>query len=129
VSPMKTAAVILAVSGGGVLGALLRLAVSECCRRLLAPSWVFLGTTVVNLAGCFAIGVLGMMALRGMGPSPLWSRFLITGFLGSLTTFSAFAFETTQLLEGQRFGPALLHVVVNVVAGLMLVKAGMMIVR
>lgn len=122
---INSLAAILAVASGGVVGALLRFAVNETVRRVVASSWVFAGTAAVNLAGCFAVGIVGTVAVRSDWLSPFWSRFLITGLLGSLTTFSAFAFETTELFRSGRSGPALMHIGINLCAGLLLVYAGM----
>jgi CrcB protein len=124
---MKTLPLILAVGGGGAIGALLRLMTWEMTKRIVSPQWVFVSTVIVNLTGCLAIGVLGVCAARNAGWSPLTYRFLITGILGSLTTFSTFAFETIELLNQNRAGAALLHVVTNLVVGLALVWCGMLI--
>ena len=127
IEPMKSIPLILAVGGGGFLGAILRMLVCDFTKRIASAQWAFAGTIIVNLAGCLAIGVLGVLAARNIGFSPLTYRFLITGILGSLTTFSTFAFETIELLQQDRFWSALINVGANLLAGLALVWCGMMI--
>ena len=55
------------------------------------------GTLIVNVAGCFLIGALMQAALSSASFSPTLRLTLTTGFLGGLTTYSAFAFETMNL--------------------------------
>ena len=124
---MKSIPLILAVGGGGFLGAILRMLVCDFTKRIASAQWAFAGTIIVNLAGCLAIGVLGVLAARNIGLSALTYRFLITGILGSLTTFSTFAFETIELLQQDRFGSALTNVAANLLAGLALVWCRMTI--
>ena len=67
----------------------------------------------VNLIGCFAIGVFATIATRTSVFSPLAQTCLITGLLGSLTTFSTFAFESLSLMQTGRFGAAVVNMSVN----------------
>lgn len=83
---------LLAVAFGGAGGALARWGVT-----LLGRSWGFppAATVVVNVAGCFALGVLTSTAAAGSAPSPLRAG-LAVGFLGAFTTFSTYAVEVVQ---------------------------------
>lgn len=67
------------------------------------------GTLIVNVAGCFLIGAVAQAALALANFPPTLRLALITGFMGGLTTYSSFAFETTKLAEQGRFGAALLN--------------------
>jgi CrcB protein len=73
-----------------------------------------LGTLLANLAGCYLIGLA--IAYLGTRPmlAPEWRLFLVTGFLGGLTTFSTFSAEVVTLLQSGRlmwaFGALALHV-------------------
>lgn len=110
---------IAIVGCGGCFGAISRMLVASFVRRKL-PAYPFLGTLAVNLLGCFLIGLLVGMIPRD---SPL-RLLLITGFLGSLTTFSTFGMESVALCRQQQFGTALLYVCANVFVGCAAVWAG-----
>ena len=61
-----------------------------------------LGTLIANLLGGYLIGLAIAFFMQHPGLSPEWRLFIITGFLGGLTTFSTFSAETiTLLLRGQ----------------------------
>jgi CrcB protein len=88
-----------------------------------------LGTFTVNVVGSFIIGfVMVMFSARGLFDSRL-RVVLTTGFLGGFTTFSAFAFETTNLLD--RRDPALtaLYIVGTIGVGLLACWLGILSAR
>jgi CrcB protein len=61
-----------------------------------------LGTLAANLVGGYLIGLAVAFFMQHPGLSPEWRLFIITGFLGGLTTFSTFSAETvTLLMRGQ----------------------------
>jgi fluoride exporter len=70
------------------------------------------GTLIVNLAGCFAMGAL-MHAALTLSWSPAARAAIAVGFLGGLTTYSSFNYETTRMLEEGAVGPAALNVAVT----------------
>lgn len=103
-SPMSSYLTPLLVALGGALGALTRYTVTLVAASFLGSSFPY-GTLVVNGAGSFLIGLLAFFFTQCF-PSPLASAFLVTGFLGGLTTFSSMMneimqfFLAGQLLEG-----------------------------
>lgn len=107
--------VVLLVSVGGVLGALGRYGVAEV---LPTANWPW-ATLVVNLVGSLAIGLLVPLL-----PESRWRPFLVTGFLGGFTTFSALALDATVLLDGGQAVLALAYIAVSVLGGLLLAAAG-----
>ncbi|MCH2210568.1 MAG: fluoride efflux transporter CrcB [Fuerstiella sp.] len=115
----------LAVGIGGFVGAMLRFYISSAINRVAGDELGFVGTLTVNLIGCFLIGTLAVVVLRTTHLSPHSQRVLITGLLGSLTTFSTFALECMNLLHSGRLGALTVNVVTNVVAGILLVWVGM----
>lgn len=122
---MSTGAVQAALVGaGGMVGALARYGLGGLVHRMAPLASFPIGTLVVNLAGCFAIGVLAGMADFQQKLGPELRTFLFIGVLGGFTTFSTFGFETVALLRDGEIGRALLNVGVQVVAGLGLVWAG-----
>ena len=74
------------------------------------------GTLVVNLAGCFLIAVI-MHTAFALSWSPTVRGALTIGFLGGLTTYSSFNYETSSLLQAGSTGPALLNAAVTIVGG------------
>lgn len=116
---------MLAVALGSALGGVLRWALGAW----LNPLWLGfpLGTLLVNCVGGFLIG----MALLGFEhwPLALPRAFFITGFLGGLTTFSAFSGESLQLLHRGQVALAGLHAAAHVVGALACCAAGFALAR
>jgi CrcB protein len=113
------------VSIGAALGALTRWQAGV----MFNTRWVGfpLGTLLVNLVGGFLIG----MALEWFGrqPNELLKLLLVTGFLGGLTTFSAFSGESLALLKTGQLGMALAHTLAHVAGSLFAAWAGMRLVQ
>ena len=114
---------ILAVGIGGFVGAAARYAVTGLMQRAF-PAFLPLGTLVVNIVGCFAIGVAMACVAERVLVSEAWRLFLVTGILGGLTTFSAFGYESVELLREQELRLAVFNVAANVVLGLTAVWLG-----
>jgi CrcB protein len=114
---MNAVASVLAVSLGAALGALGRWGLSLWLSAGGLLPW---GTLVANLVGGYLIGVaLGVFqALPEL--DPVWKLLLVTGFLGGLTTFSAFSAEVVGFLTQGRpilaLTTALLHVAGSLLA-------------
>jgi len=117
--------VIIAI--GGVIGALARYAAVVLLGNDDLSAWPW-DTLTVNLVGALVIGVLADSSLVKTGPH--WvGPFVITGFLGGFTTFSAFALETGTLLDAGRAPVAAAYVLVTMVGGLLAVRLGVLIGR
>lgn len=115
---------ILYIVIGGAIGAVLRYGVSSWSATAYGTGFPF-GTLIVNLVGCFLIGlVFGLGESRGI--NPLFRIFFITGFLGALTTFSSYALET---MNSGDMKLAIANIAVNNIGGLILVKVGLMLAR
>ena len=116
---------MLAVALGSALGGMLRWAVG----LWLNPVWLGfpLGTLLVNCTGGFIIG----LALVGFDhwPAALPRAFVITGFLGGLTTFSAFSGESLQLLQRGQATMAALHAAAHVIGSLACAAVGFALAR
>lgn len=104
----------LAVFVGAGLGAWLRWAAGLWLNA--AWSGFPLGTLAVNCVGGLLIGAAALWFSRM--PDEFWRLLLVTGFLGGLTTFSAFSAESLQLLLGGRWGLALAHTLAHVAGAL-----------
>lgn len=81
------------------------------------------GTLVVNVLGCLAIGVLGKLFLHGQTHN-LARAALVVGFCGGFTTFSTFSYETFGLLNGGEWTRALGYVGASVATCLIATAAG-----
>lgn len=83
------------VVAGGLIGCLARYACSGLANRGDFPH----GTLIVNVLGCFLVGVLYFGGLAGGWLSPEVRAVALVGFLGGFTTMSAFAVETLAFME------------------------------
>src|SRR5690242_12152949 len=101
---------------GAAIGGAVRYALSS------AIGWRFggrlpLGTMLVNVSGCFLIGVLATLLTERLDVHPNWRLFLVVGVLGGYTTFSSFEYETYQAMrDGERW-MGLIYVVGSVAVG------------
>ena len=122
-----SAAGFAAVGVGAALGAWLRWALGLALNHVL-PLFP-LGTLLANLVGGYLIGVsMGWIAQTG-AMSPELRLFVITGFLGGLTTFSTFSAESLSLLQAGRYEVALLHVAGHLAGSILLTLLGLWTVR
>jgi CrcB protein len=109
-------ATLFSVALGGAAGALSRYAVTAALSGPTGRPGMPWGVLLVNLTGCLAAGLIGgALAARG-GSDPL-RLLLITGFLGSFTTYSAFGLDAYRLVEAGRWGVAGWYAAVTLVAG------------
>lgn len=121
------AAGFLAVGAGAVLGAWLRWFLSLTLNGLL-PN-LPLGTLTVNLAGGLLIGIAVELFTLHPVLAPELRLFVITGFLGSLTTFSAFSAEAAGLLQRGQFGWAFALIGAHLLGSLAMTLLGIAIAR
>jgi len=120
---------ILLVMLGGSLGALSRYGVSLLAASLFGGRFPW-GTLIVNLSGCFLIGLSFSLADRGFSiMSPSARLFFVTGYLGALTTFSTYGLETVNAMQAETHLITLANVLSNNVLGAALVFLGMWIGR
>ena len=115
----------VAVSIGAALGALTRWQAGV----LFNTRWAGfpLGTLLVNLVGGLLIGVA--LEWFGRQPNELMKLLLVTGFLGGLTTFSAFSGESLTLLRHGEVGMAIAHTMAHVLGSLLAAWLGMRLVQ
>jgi CrcB protein len=115
----------VAVAIGGALGSIARHAVN----RLVHEQWLTTrfpaATIVVNVTGCFVIGLLaGLVAAERIALRVHWREFIFVGMLGGYTTFSTFGMDTFLLTRTHSVGYAAINIVSQVAGGLAAVWVG-----
>ena len=115
---------LLLVGIGGGIGSILRYLTSVFVGRHFNSAFP-LATFLVNIAGCFLIGLLVTMVEKQAWADNSFRYLFITGFCGGFTTFSAFAHENVNLLNSQQSFIAFAYIAASVVAGLLAVWLGM----
>ncbi len=118
----------LAIFIGGGLGAITRWAIGVGSKAVWPGAALPVGTLIVNVAGCFALGLLSERFALGAGLSAPLRAGLTTGFLGGLTTFSTFGNESARLWS-QSPGWAATNIALNVGVGLAAAVAGTVVAR
>jgi CrcB protein len=114
---------LMLISAGASAGAVLRWTLGLLLNHALPH--ISLGTLAANLAGGFIMGLVPGICHAFPGAGHGWRLFVITGFLGSLTTFSAFSAEVVLLLHQQRAVPALASILLHVGGSLCMTLLGM----
>ena len=113
---------IILVSTGAAIGASLRWGLGLWLNSLF--STLAFGTLAANFIGCFLMGIL--VAAFWLFPqfSPEWRLFLVTGFLGALTTFSSFSGEVIELFFKEEWVNGLFVLVSHLVGSLIFTVLG-----
>ena len=88
-----------------------------------------LATFLVNVSGCFCIGIFYAISEKENLLSADWRLFLATGFCGGFTTFSAFAYENLNLLRTGDYTYFALYTTGSVISGILAVYAGILLMK
>ena len=113
----------LAVGGGAAIGAWLRWGLGVLLNTSILP----MGTLVANFVGGLLMGMALAYFMQSTSDNA-WRLFAITGFLGGLTTFSAFSAEAFHFLHRQQYAWATLHISSHVIGSLIMTAIGFAIV-
>lgn len=119
---------LLAVAVGGAIGACTRYLVSLWAVSRLGSEFPF-GTLLVNVVGCFIIGIFMTLTTERLLVSPYWRLILAVGFLGGMTTFSSFGYETLRLVDSANMVPAIANIALNLFVGLLATWLGIVVAR
>lgn len=118
----------LIVGLGGAAGSILRYAVQKFFQSQSAAAFPT-GTLLVNIAGCFLIGILWTMVSRSLTWNEEMKLLLMTGFCGGFTTFSAFTLEGIGLLKENKTALFFIYLTASVVGGLLATFIGIRIAK
>lgn len=115
---------LLWIALAGAIGTLARYGLSGLVGRSVGSTFPW-GTVAVNLVGCLAFGVVWGVLEDRFAVSGSMRIIIFMGFFGAFTTFSTFAFETVRLLDDSQWLWAVGNVLLQTVAGLLAVMAGL----
>lgn len=115
----------LVVGAGGFIGAVLRYLIGLVPLKTDFP----IKTLIVNIIGCFAIGIIAGLAERSLAENPRLVLFLKVGICGGFTTFSSFALETGDLVSNGRCAAACLYALSSLVFGIAAVFLGQIFIK
>lgn len=113
---------LIAIATGAALGAILRWLLSLCLNTI-HPAIPY-GTLAANWLGAYLAGIAAASLTHWVDIAPQWRLFIITGFLGGLTTFSTFSLEAVQLLQSHRWGLAISHITLHTGGSMLLTIFG-----
>src|SRR5881392_1362863 len=115
---------LIIVAFGGAIGSMLRYKLGGLALHH-TQGWNFpVSTFSINVAGCFAIGILAALVEHHDLLSPSVRLLLFTGLLGGFTTFSAFGYESVFLLRRGLISTSILYAGLSVFCGLIAVFIG-----
>jgi len=114
---------ILLIAVFGAIGTLARYGLQGLVQIKMGSTFPY-GTLVVNLTGCFFLGLIGQIALNRVIVPAEWRMAIAVGFFGGYTTFSSFGWETAKMFEAGEWLRASSYVAASVVLGLLLSVAG-----
>jgi len=119
---------LLIIGSGSFIGGVLRFLISRYVQSHALSTFPY-GTFIVNITGCFFIGVLYGLSDRGQLMNAELRMFLAVGFCGGFTTFSTFASENISLLREGDFFYFALYTSLSIFLGLMATYLGNLIIK
>ena len=118
----------LIIGLGGFIGTILRFLLSSSIEKSFATSFP-IGTILVNLIGCFLIGLLSGYFTQKLGDQTQLFFFLTIGVLGGFTTFSAIAMDSQVFIENGEYLKMLTYISVQAILGIALCLIGYNIIK
>lgn len=106
----------LIVTAGGAIGAVCRFLIGKL--PIGSSDGFPMKTFIVNVFGCFLIGLVAALALKQFSASPKLVLFLKVGICGGFTTFSSFALETSGLMEKGSYITAASYIILSITVGI-----------
>ena len=118
---------LLIIAAGGAIGSVLRYGLSGMAYRLLGSTFPW-GTLIVNVVGCFVIGLIWGLAER-FPLRPTTNLLIFGGILGAFTTFSTYGLESINLLRDGETARAIVNIAASNLIGLLVVYLGFVLAR
>ena len=119
--------ILFFVGLGSFIGGISRYLLSLFIQNKFLSTFPY-GTLVVNITGCFLIGVIYGFSERG-SMNVEWRVFLATGIMGGFTTFSSFSNETVSMLRDAQYWQAFSYIALNVLIGLAATFGGISLIK
>lgn len=119
---------IMIIGTGGFIGTVLRFLIGRFIQQHILSPFPF-GTFIINLIGCFLIGIFYGISEKGNIMNSEMRLFLTVGFCGGFTTFSAFANENLALLRDGEFFYFALYTALSVFFGLLATYFGSILIK
>lgn len=119
---------VVAIALGGALGAVGRYALSSQITHWIGPGFPW-GILLVNVIGCFVMGVVAELGALMLNLSPEMRAFLTTGILGGFTTFSAFALDSAVMIERGDWMATAAYIAASVLGSILALFLGLGLVR
>jgi CrcB protein len=116
------------IGTGGFLGSVIRYLLSRFVQTSMTSVFPF-GTFIVNISGCFLIGIIYGFSDRSLLFCPGWKLFLTVGFCGGFTTFSTFSNESLGLLRDGAYFYFTVYTGLSVLLGLAATFGGIIITK
>ena len=117
------------VGVGGFIGAVSRHLLGNYIHTLTKHLPFYFRTLIVNIFGCFFIGILSQMFEKQIDINPEIRLFLMVGILGAFTTYSTFSNETMNLFREQRVLLSVLNIFSHIFLGLAAVYFGRIMIK
>lgn len=119
---------VLFVALGGAVGSVCRYLAQVGINKIVSLTFPT-GTCIVNITGCFIIGILYGLATKQPWFTVEWRLFLITGICGGYTTFSSFSYESISLATQGNYLYFALYVGLSVILGLLATWGGTLLLK
>jgi len=119
---------LILVGLGGLLGSVCRYLITLFFVKTISSPFPY-GTFIVNIGGCFLIGLFYGLSKQYDWFNPALTLLLVTGFCGGFTTFSAFAFENMNLLQTGNYLTFAIYSTASFVLGLFAAYGGLMLIK
>jgi fluoride exporter len=119
---------LLLIGMAGGIGSIARFLCQKYAQAWYPQSFPY-GTLIVNVLGCFLIGVFYGLSEKGNILTPEWRLMLTTGFCGGFTTFSSFAYENVTLMKNGDFLYVGLYTASSVILGIAATFAGITLLK